>query len=75
MKKADIDHMGIVDISCMMMQNCFTDPTLKAKLGSVKSPTLDVFNDFIESHKAGKKAANMSAIAIKSRKGKGRASR
>ena len=45
------------------MQNCFLDPTLKAKLCAVRMPTLASFNEIIESHKAGKKAANTSASA------------
>ena len=49
MKDADIDRMGQEDIACMMMQNCFLDSALKAKLGVVKMPTLASFNDIIES--------------------------
>ena len=52
-----MDPMGVEDIAFMMLQNCFTDPALKAKLGAVKTPTLNVFNDIIESHEAGKRAA------------------
>ena len=61
MKEADIDHMEQEDIVCMIMLNCFLDSSLKAKLGAVKAPTLVVFNDIIESHEAGKKAANINA--------------
>ena len=70
----DADCMGEEDISCMTMQNCFIDTALKAKLGAVKTPTLATLNDIIESHEAGKKAANLTASAnavkIKGDKGK-----
>ena len=42
-------------IACMMMQNCF----LEEKLGAVKLHTLAAFNEIIESHEAGKNAANV----------------
>ena len=38
MKEADVDHMGQEDIACLMVQNCFLDTTLKAKLGVIKTP-------------------------------------
>ena len=63
MKVADMDCMGVEDITCMMMQNCFTDPALKAKLGAEKTPNLETFNVLIKSHDAGKKATNASATA------------
>ena len=71
-----MDQMEVEDIACMMLQNCFTDPALKAKLGAVKRPTLDIFNDIIESHEAGKRAVNVSAAAntVKRRNDKGKAS-
>ena len=62
--------MGQEDIACMKMLNCFLDTSLKAKLGAVKNPTLAVFNGIIESHEAGKKAANINA-SVNSIKGKG----
>ena len=77
MKEADVDRTGVKDIARIMRQNCFTDPALKAKLRAVKTPTLDVFNDIIESHEAGKRAVNMSATAnaIKRRNNKSKESR
>ena len=63
MKEADMDCMGVKDIACMMMQNCFTDPALKAKLGAEKTPTLETFDAIIKSQEAGKKAASMFATA------------
>lgn len=65
-----MDPMGQEDIACMMMLNCFLDTSLKAKLGAVKTPTLDAFNIIIESHEAGKKAASINA-STNSVKGKG----
>ena len=52
----------------------FLDTALKAKLGTVKTSTLAAFNDIIESHETGKKAANLtvSANAVKSKGDKGK---
>ena len=74
MEEADVDCMGQEDILCMMLLNCLLDMALKAKLGVVKTPTSTTFNEIFESHKTGKKAANMtvSANAIKSKEDKGR---
>ena len=55
--------MGLEDIACVMIQNRFLDHALKAKLGTVKQSTFAYFNKIIESHEAGKKAANSSASA------------
>ena len=63
MKEADVDQRSQEDIACMMMQNCFLDFTLKAKLSAVKTPTRASFNVIIKSHKAGKKATNAFASA------------
>ena len=62
MKEADVDRKGVEDISSMMMQNSFTGPVLKAKMGAEKTPYLEMSNVIIESHKAGKKAANTLAM-------------
>ena len=53
-----------------MLQNCFLDPALKAKLAAVKTPNLKTLTkNIIESHTAGKKVAQsmVSANALKSR--------
>ena len=52
----------------------FLDTALKAKLGAVKTSTLAAFNDIIDSHKTGKKAANLtvSANVVKSKGDKGK---
>ena len=63
MKETAVDQMGQEDITCMMMQSCFLEPTHKAKLGAVKNPTLASFNEIIKIHEAGKKATNFSASA------------
>ena len=44
---------------------------LGPRLGVVKTPTLASFNEIIESHETGKKAANASALA-NAVKGKGK---
>ena len=47
-EEADGDNIGVNDLICMMLQIGASDPALRRELGSIKNPTLIVFNDKIE---------------------------
>ena len=62
LEEADSVNITCNDLICMMLQIGLSDPSLQRELGSVRNPTLDVFNKKIEGFEQARRIVSINAF-------------
>ena len=62
LEEADGVNITCNDLICMMLQIGLSDPSLQRELGSVRNPTLDMFNKKIEGFEQARRTVSGNAL-------------